>query len=845
MYAVIDVETTGFSSYDRIVEISIIVLDKHFTITQVFDSLVNPERDIPWSARRVHRIYDSEVQQAPRFFEILPQIVSCLRTTSYLIAHNAAFDSRFLNSELTKCGVILPEHITTICTLELARRHFRLQSHTLSAIAVHLQLPFDNPHLAFADTAVTTKLFQLLYQPTPTHTRNDISSTRDMASHPSTSPHLKRRITASEIQDVFRNLGLRFLKECTQQIEKSEMAKLPSDVQLTWYTFNEEQCSVEEYLTRKRKTSATKLYEHLSKAISKGRYVDISAIVNGETQHTLKNAWNALPSKKRTPNALATASGLALQPGVFKCVAALFKHEGSEPQTSTHPTTAPPEPSKARPTNDRARKRTCTLTDEQILVLDTFKTNESLKVHAFAGAGKTQTLVEIGHSTPRKGLYLSFNTKNAAEARRRFPSHVECSTTHALAYRQMKSRFSQNKLTDPLTAGLLKDALEIVDTTLHDHFWTAMDLATITLTILKSWMHTPSDVFDGVTLPPLRAIFSLSTEHQRALLDHCRALAALCWKRMISRTHSLPLSHDGYLKRWAMNRPVIESDYIMLDEGQDTNPLILDVLAQQACQLIVVGDRHQQIYEWRGAVDAMTQLPSKHECFLTRTFRFGDQIASYANTILRLLNESKTIDSHISHRQSESKRPHKAFLARTNATLMDQLASLQEERLRIHIQGGTEQIERLIIGIGNLQEGLTTNVPELVGFRSWGELEASVEIESRSEIAAVMRLVKRHSINELLGYLRDTVITPEQADVVLSTIHKAKGLEWDCVELSEDVLPHRMTKEWQKGDLGSDELRLLYVALTRARKDITLPTRLTHFLNVMQDDVAGRAAKVK
>ena len=65
MFAVIDVETTGFSpANDRIVELCILFLDTDFRVTNVFDSLLNPERSIPWKAREVHRIDDSDVQHA-------------------------------------------------------------------------------------------------------------------------------------------------------------------------------------------------------------------------------------------------------------------------------------------------------------------------------------------------------------------------------------------------------------------------------------------------------------------------------------------------------------------------------------------------------------------------------------------------------------------------------------------------------------------------------------------------------------------------------------------------------------------------------------------------------------
>nr|WP_249816408.1 UvrD-helicase domain-containing protein [Bradyrhizobium sp. 180] len=56
------------------------------------------------------------------------------------------------------------------------------------------------------------------------------------------------------------------------------------------------------------------------------------------------------------------------------------------------------------------------------------------------------------------------------------------------------------------------------------------------------------------------------------------------------------------MKLWALSNPAIAADFILLDEAQDTNPVVLDVLRKQPAQMVYVGDKYQQIYEWRGAV---------------------------------------------------------------------------------------------------------------------------------------------------------------------------------------------------------------------------------------------------
>ena len=71
----------------------------------------------------------------------------------------------------------------------------------------------------------------------------------------------------------------------------------------------------------------------------------------------------------------------------------------------------------------------------------------------------------------------------------------------------------------------------------------------------------------------------------------------------------------------------------MFDEAQDADPIMLNVLNNQSAQVIYVGDRHQQIYAFRGAVNAMQSLEIP-ETRLSQSFRFGQDIADLANTIL-------------------------------------------------------------------------------------------------------------------------------------------------------------------------------------------------------------------
>lgn len=90
-------------------------------------------------------------------------------------------------------------------------------------------------------------------------------------------------------------------------------------------------------------------------------------------------------------------------------------------------------------------------TEEQEHAVDKFKTRCSLTIAAFAGAGKTSTLMLLAKTRPSRGLYLAFNESIATEASEKFPNTVECRTTHSIAYRSVMPAFQSNpKLSNAL-----------------------------------------------------------------------------------------------------------------------------------------------------------------------------------------------------------------------------------------------------------------------------------------------------------------------------------------------------------------------------------------------------------
>ena len=160
MYAIIDIETTG-GKYDEegITEIAIHKFDGHQVI-DTFISLVNPERKIQPFVVNLTGIDNNMLRNAPKFYEVAKRIVE-ITNNCIVIAHNAKFDYRILQTEFRRLGFDFDRQ--TLCTVELSKKLIpNLESYSLGKLCRSLGIPVTDRHRANGDAVATTKLFQLL-----------------------------------------------------------------------------------------------------------------------------------------------------------------------------------------------------------------------------------------------------------------------------------------------------------------------------------------------------------------------------------------------------------------------------------------------------------------------------------------------------------------------------------------------------------------------------------------------------------------------------------------------------------------------------------------------------------
>lgn len=159
---VLDTETTGLdpASGHRIVEIGCVELLNTIPTGEIFHAYVNPLRDMPEEAFRVHGLSSEFLAEKPVFAEIAPDFLQFAEGAN-VIAHNAEFDLRFLNAELALVGLGPIPQDRVIDTLSLARRKYPGAPNSLDALCARFGIDTSRrtKHGALLDAEILAEVY--------------------------------------------------------------------------------------------------------------------------------------------------------------------------------------------------------------------------------------------------------------------------------------------------------------------------------------------------------------------------------------------------------------------------------------------------------------------------------------------------------------------------------------------------------------------------------------------------------------------------------------------------------------------------------------------------------------
>ena len=473
------------------------------------------------------------------------------------------------------------------------------------------------------------------------------------------------------------------------------------------------------------------------------------------------------------------------------------------------------------------------MTDAQRQVVDS---TGNIKINAVAGSGKTSTLVEYAKSRPsEKILYLGFNRSVKDEASKRFNElgldHVYCMTAHSLAYRDV----------------VYKNKYTVRPTNLRAH----------EINELLGDESTPDTLRHAYHVKELVSSFC-NSDHP-VLLDYIEASGSAVAGKIVDDTSKIltlmnrgriPVTHDFYLKKYHLSRPDLSLyDAILFDEAQDASPVMLDVVLAQRARKIVVGHVNQQIYSWLGATKYLERVDFKN-FDLWESFRFPQQIADLANIILSYKTELGLTDQVPALRglgePVEAGKIGNAILSRTNVFLLSEAVRVFSETSSSHgfyFEGNfnnyayaTEGCSLYdVLALYNRNHAYIRD-PLIKSFPTFDDLVDFATECKDGELKMFITIVRRYGgdLYRLLKGIKERIVEDKnRADTIFSTMHKAKGMEYHHVELTPDFFNRSAYLEAVNGMTEmtpmqlTEEINLLYVAITRAKNLLKIPEGLS------------------
>jgi len=474
----------------------------------------------------------------------------------------------------------------------------------------------------------------------------------------------------------------------------------------------------------------------------------------------------------------------------------------------------------------------------------------NLVVRARAGTGKTTTIVEavgryLGVETG-KVLLAAFNKKIAEELNERLPVGAEAKTLHSLGYGFVRSHWngvridSANKRSWAISEKACPGAPDDVRAEV-------CKLASKLKAILPMATPEPKDIRRAVAIADRFGInMDEDWEEDGYTVEYLASAAVqMLWIGASYRDGTVDFDDMVWLpvrNGWARPR----FDLVVIDEAQDMNAsqIELAMLVKRASgRICVVGDDRQAIYGFRGAdsgsIDRLLKALKAQEMGLNTTYRCGSKIVQEAKRLVPDFVAHSSNPQGIVRKTNiglclEGVKPKDFILSRTNAPLVSVCLKLLRDGKRANIEG--RDVGR---GLAAVVKKLN-NGPARSSFKKFlarldvwlDEAVKKAQLRGEKGEATIAKLLDQH---ETLVYLSDGLASGSEllariddlfADtkgkgnrVILSSVHKSKGLEADRVWLLEDTFFSKR-KDCPPWCNKSEEANIEYVAVTRAKSEL-------------------------
>ncbi len=494
---------------------------------------------------------------------------------------------------------------------------------------------------------------------------------------------------------------------------------------------------------------------------------------------------------------------------------------------------------------------------------------------AGAGSGKTRTIshriaygIETGVYAANRVLALTYTNRAASELRSRMQDlgvpQVQVRTFHSAALSQLQ--FFWPQLTEALAPKLITNKLSVVRDALDELKLRVTEDEVRAIAAEIEWMKyglvSPADYESLERL----AIASMSKDK---FLDVASRFEALKQQRRLADWEDVLLLTTGLLRNEPRMLAHLQQQYrhFTVDEYQDISPLqqsLLETWLGDREELCVVGDPRQTIYTFAGADPSFltgfsTRFPNAQVVELNRNYRSSPEIVSLANRVsehgeleaVRLFSSkpsqqkfsSVTAEAKwIAEKASEAIQAGMplgeiAVLARINSQLEAVEGELNKLGIKCQVRGTGRFFRRpeimqamtalRALAAAELSNPLFVEVSKIISALGWSSRSDGSDkwLGLNWFIEVLEEFPKEVSLDEYLRELQERERSghePAMAAVSLATIHATKGLEWQLVflcGLNQGYFPI----SYAKSDAEvSEERRLFYVAVTRAKDRLML-----------------------
>ncbi|MEG0413975.1 MAG: 3'-5' exonuclease, partial [Comamonas sp.] len=327
------------------------------------------------------------------------------------------------------------------------------------------------------------------------------------------------------------------------------------------------------------------------------------------------------------------------------------------------------------------------------------------------------------------------------------------------------------------------------------------------------------------------------------------------WVRMCDPDDPFPTVHDCYLKLYQLSMPDLSLQYkrILFDEAQDANPVTSQIVLSQSCKLTLVGDEHQQIFRYRGAVNALDHplLNDVPRLYLTNSFRFGPNVAIVANALLELKGETvpvvgrgqaDTVTLHV-----PMGTEHRCLVSRTVMGVLESALAAAARGESIFWVGGIENYKvQDLLDLHHFSRGELGNVKNKklkADYKDYEEYKEAAEQTKDHEMQRSVRILETYAAEDIpamIDHLKSLTVEEEmEASITVTTAHRSKGLEWDTVQLTDDY-PDIFDPDMEP-EAREDEINLLYVGSSRAMRVLIINAIIEIILNQVAQRRRARA----